>query len=205
MSIKLPGATNGSIELDVPASCGSDLSVTIPAIAGEILVADASGDVETSATGTGGSSGSALIAGYQQGTWTPAFVAGVNMGTGITNFSNSWSRIGNTVSLFINLASSDATGNSAEADQLQISGLPYPIDDALNQSLPSLFAQSAGRTNNSQWWGSVYLETSPEETRMTFRCFNVVGTVARDVSIRGIIQYLTDDTTWTPQNGAAVS
>jgi len=49
------------------------------------------------------------------------------------------------------------------------------------------------------------LETSPEETRMTFRCFNVVGTVARDVSIRGIIQYLTDDTTWTPINGATVS
>jgi hypothetical protein len=46
MSIKLNGATNGSIELDVPAAIGSDLNVTLPATAGEIVVANTSGDVD---------------------------------------------------------------------------------------------------------------------------------------------------------------
>ena len=40
MSIKLTGATSGSVELDVPAACGSDLSMTVPATAGTILAAD---------------------------------------------------------------------------------------------------------------------------------------------------------------------
>ena len=45
MSIKLNGATNGSIQLDVPAAIGSDLNVTLPATAGEIVVANTSGNV----------------------------------------------------------------------------------------------------------------------------------------------------------------
>ena len=40
MSIKLKGATSGSVELDVPAACGSDLSMTVPATAGTIIAAD---------------------------------------------------------------------------------------------------------------------------------------------------------------------
>jgi len=39
MPIKLNGATNGSVELDVPAAVGSDLQVTLPATAGTALVA----------------------------------------------------------------------------------------------------------------------------------------------------------------------
>lgn len=46
MGLKINGATDGSIELDVPASCGSDLSVTLPATAGEVVVANTSGDVD---------------------------------------------------------------------------------------------------------------------------------------------------------------
>ena len=40
MPIKLNGATSGSVELDVPAAVGSDLSMTIPATTGTILAAD---------------------------------------------------------------------------------------------------------------------------------------------------------------------
>jgi hypothetical protein len=40
MGLKLNGATSGSIELDVPADIGSDLSMTVPATAGTILAAD---------------------------------------------------------------------------------------------------------------------------------------------------------------------
>ena len=46
MSIKLNGATNGSVEIDVPAAVGSDLSVTIPATAGDIVVKGTDGSVD---------------------------------------------------------------------------------------------------------------------------------------------------------------
>ena len=49
MSIKLNGATNGSVELDVPAAIGSDLSVTIPATAGELTVKATDGSVDLGA------------------------------------------------------------------------------------------------------------------------------------------------------------
>ena len=45
MPIKLNGATSGSVELDVPDAVGSDLQVTLPATAGEIVVKDSSGNV----------------------------------------------------------------------------------------------------------------------------------------------------------------
>jgi len=46
MSIKLNGATSGSVELDVPDAIGSDLSVTIPATAGDIVVKGTDGSVD---------------------------------------------------------------------------------------------------------------------------------------------------------------
>lgn len=47
MGLKLNGATSGSIELDVPDDIGSDLNITIPATAGEIIVGDSNGDLST--------------------------------------------------------------------------------------------------------------------------------------------------------------
>ena len=49
MSIKLPGASDGSVEIDVPASCGSDLSVTIPATTGDIVIKGTDGSVDLGA------------------------------------------------------------------------------------------------------------------------------------------------------------
>ena len=46
MPIKLNGATNGSIELDVPAAVGSDLQVTLPATAGTAIVKATDGSVD---------------------------------------------------------------------------------------------------------------------------------------------------------------
>jgi hypothetical protein len=46
MPIKLNGATNGSVELDVPAAVGSDLQITLPATAGEAIVKAADGSVD---------------------------------------------------------------------------------------------------------------------------------------------------------------
>ncbi|AXQ70465.1 tail fiber protein [Synechococcus phage S-T4] len=46
MSIKLNGATNGSIQINVPDAIGSDLNVTLPVTAGEVAVKDSSGNLE---------------------------------------------------------------------------------------------------------------------------------------------------------------
>ena len=46
MPIKLNGATNGSIELNVPDAIGSDLQMTLPATAGEVIVKEADGSVD---------------------------------------------------------------------------------------------------------------------------------------------------------------
>ena len=46
MPIKLNGATSGSVELDVPAAVGSDLQLTLPATAGDVVVKAADGSVD---------------------------------------------------------------------------------------------------------------------------------------------------------------
>ena len=46
MPIKLNGATNGSVELNVPAAVGSDLQLTLPAVAGEVVVKATDGSVD---------------------------------------------------------------------------------------------------------------------------------------------------------------
>jgi len=46
MPIKLNGETSGSIEIDVPAAVGSDLQLTLPATAGEVIVKESDGSVD---------------------------------------------------------------------------------------------------------------------------------------------------------------
>ncbi len=45
MSLKLNGATSGSIELDVPAAIGSDLNITIPGAAGTLDRLERAGNI----------------------------------------------------------------------------------------------------------------------------------------------------------------
>lgn len=208
MSIKLPGATNGSVEIDVPAAIGSDLSVTIPAIAGEILVADASGDVETSATGTGGSSGSALIAGYQQGTWTPTLSHGT-VGTAICT----WSRIGNAVTLAANLSNFSDTSTAVN---ISITGIPYARNDQfvigtirtsyLNYgegSSPHSTLNSGDIIRVGVSTPSIGATPAPAAGYVDYS--NFITAQASNTQLVFNITYYTNDTTWTPQNGATVS
>ena len=46
MPVKLNGATSGSVQLDVPAAIGSDLQLTLPATAGDVVVKAADGSVD---------------------------------------------------------------------------------------------------------------------------------------------------------------
>tara|TARA_S200002703_G_scaffold65857_1_gene56957 strand:- start:1574 stop:2752 length:1179 start_codon:yes stop_codon:yes gene_type:complete len=55
MPIKLNGATNGSVELDVPDAVGSDLQLTLPATAGEVVVKATDGSVDLGSVDIGSS------------------------------------------------------------------------------------------------------------------------------------------------------
>jgi hypothetical protein len=46
MPIKLNGSTNGSIEIDVPASCGGDHNLTFPAHTGEVACKNSNGSID---------------------------------------------------------------------------------------------------------------------------------------------------------------
>ena len=46
MGLKINGSTDGSIEIDVPASCGGDHSMTLPAQAGEIACKNSDGSID---------------------------------------------------------------------------------------------------------------------------------------------------------------
>jgi hypothetical protein len=60
MPIKLNGATSGSVELDVPAVVGSDLQLTLPATAGDVVVKASNGSVDLGDVGID-SSGRLLV------------------------------------------------------------------------------------------------------------------------------------------------
>ena len=144
------------------------------------------------------------IVGYQQGSWTPVIAGTVNMGNTLSNILCTWARIGNLVTLYFQADFDSTTNNTAVSDQIIINNsLPYEINENLANAIPSFFLQSNGRTNNCQWFTTVY--TDIDGTRLTMRCFNTIGTTPRDATLRGSVTYLTGDTTWAPINGATLT
>lgn len=202
MGLKLNGATSGSIELDVPAAIGSDLSVTLPATAGEIIVADTNGDAVFSRTGSGGSSGSAQLVGYQQGDWTP------DLAVGTANVdSTSWTRIGNRVTVSGRLTAFSDTTSTATIEILPDS-FPYsPVVPSFTVCIGACFASNIGRqptlvsqatTGRARFCSSAANNSS---NILTARHIDI-GT---GPSLPFTFSYLTEDTTWTPNSGASVS
>jgi len=86
MPIKLNGATNGSVELDVPAAVGSDLQITLPSTAGTAIVKAADGSVDLGSVdidssgnlGIGTSSAASLGSGF-----TEVMISGSTEGAGL--------------------------------------------------------------------------------------------------------------------------
>lgn len=210
MSLKLNGATSGSIELDVPDAIGSDLNITIPATAGEIVVADTNGDAAFSSTGSGGSSGNAQLAGYQQGTWTPEVAGATTAGT-YTYGSNTglWTRIGNLV--YIQATLLNINTSVAGSGTMLCIGFPYTpsADNASTGSvrfdqvdLPASTAYvTAGATSNPQCsFQAVKDDLNDTTIPLTATAF---ASASADIFVT--MSYITSDTTWTPNAGASVS
>lgn len=142
------------------------------------------------------------IVGYQQGGWTPT-------ATQLASFlaeadRTRWSRVGQMVTLwaYISLINSSSTSTAV----LYVKGLPYPVE--FNNSSGSAMVQRCGRTINN-----AYLSLADQGI-----AFYTIGNAAwepltpSNINSAGnngamffSVTYQTDDTTWTPSNGATVS
>jgi len=137
------------------------------------------------------------IVGYQQGAWTVASNAV------IADSGGTWVRVGNRVTLFLRLGFG---ANSGSANCL-ISGLPYDFDLTLPDEIGRAVGY-VGYTNNGSPLG--FLGDGADDGAVLIRALTGSGaqlnlTAVNNLSVRGAIEYLTADTTWTPQNGATVS
>ena len=177
-NLRLNGSTSGYSELSAPAVAG-DQTFTFPS--------------------TGGT-----LATYQQGVWTPSASRGTVTGTDCA-----WTRIGNSVTLYGVITNfTDAT-----TTPLGLGGTPYPFAPV-----------TQGRTIGTAMYVEGQLETNAPYSQIVYgiadnalgfyACTNG-GTFARMeyaniASLAGFqmyitATYITDDTTWTPINGATVS
>jgi hypothetical protein len=210
MSLKLNGATSGSVELDVPAAIGSDLNITIPATAGEIVVADTNGDATFSSTGSGGSSGSAQLAGYQQGTWTPEVEGSTTAGSYTYGTqSGRWARIGNMV--YVQGTLININTGTAGTGSLLVTGFPYTPESNNNSTgscrldqvdLPADTVYVVTSTSDNPQCGFQAVKDDVADISVPL---SVTAFASTSADIFVTISYITDDTTWTPNAGASVS
>jgi len=199
--LKLSGTT-ARVILQGNDTISSDQTFTFPDSGGEVLTTAGN----TDNTGSGGSSGSAEVVGYQQG-----LIPVVDSGAGTTFKSDaaaSWSRIGNTVFLQ-GYISVDSQGNSSpiaiklpykvvggsggEAENFNgpVMWKNWPVTNvvltmwaARNGQVVNIYANSLGDSS----WTSMKGNDLDTDTTLYFS-----------------LTYRTDNTNWTPINGATVS
>ena len=138
--------------------------------------------------------------GYQQGVWAPTVATGT--AGAVRPY---WSRIGNTVfvTALINTFS-DRTSNVT----VNIEGLPYAVLSGYNNAAGPLMGQYL--TDGAAGGWSTYLNDSSQLLfyRTTASAWIPLQHSALNNSASSLhlcATYLTDDTTWTPINGATVS
>ena len=174
-AVQLKGYTDSSIT--------SDQAFTFPDTGGELATVPAGGQV----------------VGYQQGVWIPA----INQGS--VDFNGPiWSRVGNMVTIESRVKNFTQTSGTKS---IEVSNFPYQFD----------FTTAAGGTA-----GSVMSSNTEKICQCSYMNgvgdlnFYVAGLnavwsslrfqdVAVSTEIVFQITYRTDDTTWTPQNGATLS
>ena len=149
---------------------------------------------------SGGTFGqSALTPMYQQGVWTPT----TNLGAAEVINNASWERIGNLVKIQASLASF----NNSASSVIGVGNWPYqPSAESLGSVMCSKFDNAAtasfigvgssalisffrnSTSKNDNWRQVLYSDRLDANSTIWFA-----------------ISYRTDDTTWTPLNGATVS
>ena len=155
MSLKLNGATSGSIELDVPAAIGSDLNITIPGAAGTLDRLERAGNIlqVQSVTKTDTSSftlntaWSANIPGLQVNI-TPSSTSSKILLMGFISFSTS-SVVQNGITYSLERNNTSIQIGDAGNSNSRVSGGGYysPDDNRLCQSIPINFLDSPSSTS----------------------------------------------------------
>ena len=154
------------------------------------------------------STGGALV-GYQQGTWNLSVIGATDI-YGPDGAVPVWSRIGQTVFLCGRFGFADTTNN----EYISIQGLPY-LSQQVNGTGNGLFVGScmAQNANDSIGITAFVANTGPgQPSEVYFYQTKTTTTFTRykysdfkSTQLIFSVSYLTDDTTWTPQNGATVS
>ena len=139
------------------------------------------------------------IVGYQQGAWTLSSAVGT-----ISVLRPYWSRIGNTV--FVTCYVSEFS-NRTSTTKVAITGLPYAGLADYNNVVGPVMAQYIDNGENGGW--STYLSeaASLQFYRTSSTGWQALKYSALNNATAGLhfcATYLTDDTTWTPINGATV-
>ena len=150
---------------------------------------------------------------YQQGIWTPQ-IKGVSSSNTATNYSTqvgNFYRIGNAVNIGFTMNLANADGIST-TEALVVGNFPYisaNLEGGSYWSSSSIHANALSVksiiyvniliSNNSTKSNPIYYGTDNGDYGQLI--YNELGIG----SLIGNIQYLTDDTTWTPINGATVS
>ena len=195
--LRLTGTGGGNTILNGNDTITADQTFEFPDNGGTLLTGS------QTETGSGGSSGSAQVVGYQQGKWTPVAETGT-----ITPSATGcwWVRIGNIVTLNGDMSAfSDTSG----ADPIRIKGAPYDFSDQWNIPIGAArFHQvtyPAGAATHSLVGASgVYFtsQTSNAQAQMLRH-----SEINNDSTSRIIFQvtYVVTDTTWAPGNSATVS
>ena len=141
------------------------------------------------------------IVGYQQGAWTPTLSRGINN----LSLISTWARFGNMVTLWSRVKPSDTTTSITIA----ITGFPYsvPSDTQINQAFigSTMVANVSPTVPWVPFLGAPGALTFYPGIASTGYLQVPYSSLNPDAEIILTVSYLTDDTTWTPINGATVS
>jgi hypothetical protein len=130
------GSANGEFKIQTPGSGYADkLKVSsvgdVTVGLGNLVIGTSGKGIDFSATsGTGTSE---LFDDYEEGTWTPVVAFGSIAGTGIT-YSGKYTKIGNTVTIHFQAATTGAVNDLVVASYVGFSGLPFTAASGFNFS-----------------------------------------------------------------------
>jgi|14BtaG_2_1085337.scaffolds.fasta_scaffold46769_1 hypothetical protein len=161
-----------------------------------------------------GAAGTGKVVGYQQGTWTPVYAESGNLNNEATNYATRtarWWRIGDvvTVTATLNLASSAGISPN---NALVLKDFPYICQNVNAYYGSSSSVHANGWVANTVVFVNIlvpsnttkadlYYTTSAQAGNYNGVDYSKIGTGSMIFNL----SYLTDDTTWTPVNGAAVA
>ena len=153
---------------------------------------------------SGGTFGqSALTPMYQEGAWTPAWIQGIYPGSYVSTFGK-WSRTGNLVFIAGRIQGS---GGSTDSSAVRLGQLPFKQAPGTGEGAVTIgYPGPMFGAPPYPFWCLIPADQD------FFQFFtngggqligDDVAAIANTLHFSG--SYLTDDTTWTPINGATVS